>query len=64
MKPNTISHRSASRTFAPIPHSRLVALFLARNAATMERAAALSREMANPAEALRLAAATEAFFAK
>lgn len=64
MKPNTLRHRSASRTFAPIPHSRLVALFLARNAATLERASALSREMANPGEALRLAAATEAFFSK
>ena len=64
MKPNTLRHRSTSRTFAPIPNARLVALFLARNAATLERAAALSREMANPAEALRLAAATEAFFSK
>ena len=36
----------------------------ARNAATLERASALSREMANPAEAIRLASATEAFFSK
>jgi hypothetical protein len=64
MKPITLRHRSASRTFAPVPHSRLVALFLARNAATLERASALSREMANPAEAIRLASATEAFFSK
>lgn len=32
MKTNTLRHRSASRTFAPIPHSRLVALFLRHNA--------------------------------
>ena len=28
----TTRHRSASRSFAPIPHSRLVALFRARTA--------------------------------
>ena len=28
----TARHRSASRSFAPIPRSRLVALFLKRNA--------------------------------
>lgn len=64
MKPDTLRPRSASRTFAPVPHSRLVALFLARNAATLERAFALSREMADTSEAVRLACATEAFFAK
>ena len=64
MKPVTPRPRFASRAFAPIPHSRLVALFLARHAATLERASALSREMANTSEAVRLACATEAFFAK
>ena len=64
MKPDTPRHRSASRTFAPIPNARLVALFLRRHAAELERATALSREMANTSEAVRLACATEAFFAK
>ena len=61
---NTETMKTDSRTLAPVPHSRLVALFLARHAATLERASALSREMADLGEALRLASATEAFFSK